>query len=254
MSLISYVVDFFTPASVKKRRADAELRHDIYSILEAIRFLLGISIGSAKRDKHPVYGRWDEFHGQVGSCGLLTEVAPGVILVTHAAGSTLPKELLVDKLQQYALTSGFDGYTFQLSMQRGMHRLEGVPGEEVSGTVGYLIDESKFKAFIKRTPNKGLRVSALRAHLTDLLTIASRHNYRLPFGGWSPVIVNAADGVVSVTFFYSGSLPYCDDVATVKILGKSLVGAFPKYDVMPGSMSMADRTLTFKLHQTEPID
>lgn len=252
MSLISYVIDFFTPASVKKRREDTAFRHDVYSILETIRFIFTVTISCAWHNKHPAYAPWDETHGRVNSKGMLTEVAPGVILVTHEAGSTLPKELLVDKLQQYALSSGFEGYTFQLSMRRGMHRLEGVPGEEASGTVGYLIDESKFKAFIKRTPNKGLRVSALRAHLTELLTIASKHDYQLPFGGWLPVITSADDGVVWVTFFYSGPLPYCDDKATIKILGKSLLGAFPKYEVGPGSM--VNRTLTFKLHRTEPID
>lgn len=252
MSLISYVIDFFTPASAKKRREDTAFRHDVYSILETIRFLLGISIGSAKRDKHPVYALWDETHGQVSSEGMLTEVAPGVILVTHAAGSTLPKELLVDKLQQYALSSGFDGYTFQLSMQRGMHRLEGVPGEGSSSTVGYLIDESKFKAFTKRTPNKGLRVSALRAHLTELLIVASKHDYKLPFGHQLLVVVHDVDGGLQVSFVYPGTLPYCDAAATIKILGKSLSGKYPGYDIDPGKL--ADGVLTFKLHRTEGTD
>lgn len=256
MSLISYVIDFFTPASVKKRREDAAFRHDVYSILETIRFIFTVTISSAWHSKRPAYAPWDETHGLVSSKGMLTEVAPGVILVTQEEcwhpGSTLPKELLVDKLQQYALSSGFDGYTFQLSMQRGMHRLEGVPGEGSSSTVGYLIDESKFRAFTKRTPNKGLRVSALRAHLTELLIVASKHDYQLPFGGWVPASQGAGTDTVWVNFFYLADLPYCDAAATIKILGKSLSGKYPGYDVDPGKL--VDGILTFKLHRTQGTD
>lgn len=221
MSLISYVIDFITPASVKKRREAKSLEYDVYSILESIKFILGITAGTARHTNKLAYAVWNENHGKVHSSGMFTEVAPGVILITRTLSTTSMQYVLDDRqlqetLQQYV--AGLDGHVFQLSMCRGMHTLDGVIGEGGSDTVGYAINVNKFNAFIKRTPNKGLRISALRAHLGKLLDRARKMDYKLPF--MLEVYESTHDmyGDMTVSCEVVGTLPYCDWKSSARII------------------------------------
>lgn len=238
MSLISYVVDFFTPASVKKRRADAELHRDTYSILESIKFLCGVAIGKAKRDGGLVYAAWDETHGTIHSRGMFTEIEPGVILVTQTAGSVdgvLDQHTLRETLKQYA--AGFDRYMFQQFPGLAPLYITGVFGEYNAQTVGYIIDLDKRQAFFKRAPNKGLQVSVRRAHIAALLKQIRGCKTPLPF----MLEVCSVSGLSQRTAFCytDDTLPYCDAQATERVLTQYIADLHPN-DVLVGTTHARD--------------